>query len=294
MTTAIEWCDEVWNPTVGCSRVSAGCENCYAIAVARRNMAPAHRGLTKWRDPASTRPGSDWTGEVRTLPERLEQPLRWRKPRRIFVNSMSDLFHPAVPLSFIAEVWGVMQQCERHTFLVLTKRPERAVAFFDWLDEGGEIDYRSRPLPNVHLGVSAEDQATWDERVPLLFECPASVRWVSCEPLLGPIDPRTPWLEGKADRDLEWIVIGGESGPGARPCDVEWIRGIMQRSCNVPIFVKQLGAHFIDTKNAIGGVRARPPAEYGPLHRRLRDHKGGDMEEWPGDLRVREYPSSPW
>ena len=294
--TSIEWADKVWNPVVGCTRVSAGCDHCYAIRVAARGMSAQHRGLTKLRPKDASRPGPDWTGEVRCLPQLLAVPLRWRKPQRVFVNSMSDLFHAQVPFEFIAAVFGVMAVANRHTFLVLTKRPERALAFFGWLDDheygafgamedamedegvcdGIALD-RPWPLPNVHLGVSVEDQATANERVPVLLDCPAAVRWVSYEPALGPVD-WTQWLApgwpGRCTDGprLDWIVVGGESGPGARPCDVAWIRSIVEqcRAAGVKAFVKQLGSAWA---SANGG-----------------DRKGGDLSRWPTDLAIRELP----
>lgn len=304
MSTAIEWCDETWNPVVGCSRVSAGCYNCYAIGVAGRNLCEQHRGLTKVRPKGSSRPGQDWTGEVRTLPARLGEPLKWRKPRRVFVNSMSDLFHDRVPFEFVAAVFGVMSVSYQHTFLILTKRPARGVEFFEWLSGVADVEGESQlgvslmhaadlfhdtdherwdlavtrsgrevnfgddpwPLPNVQLLVSAEDQAAWDERVPLLSKLEASVRGVSAEPLLGPIEPH-------GIGALDWIVIGGESGPGARDCDVSWIRSLAAKAGDgsVATFVKQLGSR------SVGG-----PPQTG---------KGNDMAQWPSDLRVQQLPA---
>lgn len=312
MSTKIEWCDEVWNPIVGCSRVSRGCDHCYAKGIAHRQLSPRHRGLTKAQlarggdpRPHGNQIGIDWTGRVRLLPDVLPRPLGWRRPRRVFVNSMSDLFHPAVPSEFVAAMFGVMAACSRHTFLLLTKRDpgswyrwiegreidaiESAVTRYDLFPRVGLTADFTWPLPNVHLGVSAEDQPTWDKRVPRLLECPAALHWVSCEPLLGPIDlcPRT-----KDRPHVEHVVIGGESGPRARQCNVDWIRSIVKqcRQAGILAFVKQLGAHYVDPANAVGGVLAKPPDVYGPLVRRLRDHKGADLAEWPADLRVRELP----
>jgi protein gp37 len=345
MATAIEWCDETWNPVVGCSRVSAGCDHCYAMGVAHRGLRPEHGGLTKMRPKDAKRPGVDWTGKVLAVPERLGTPLRWRKPRRVFVNSMSDLFHEALPFEFVAAVFGVMAACPQHTFLVLTKRPARALEFFAWLhretrdpdgewwgvggvlqvmagahwpdlpeDEGDGIEtgrfaqlvevgeeWRPWPLANVHFGVSAEDQATWDERVPLLLQCPAAVRWVSVEPMLGPIDMHTRVIGGTALGFLNWIVVGGESGPGARMFDVAWARSLVQhcRDVRTPVFVKQLGAQPIDALDRDRwptGTAFGEPVLHGSQWRarvKLRDRKGGDMAEWPADLRVRELPEVP-
>jgi protein gp37 len=174
MSSAIEWTDEVWNPTVGCSKVSPGCDNCYAIRVAAREMQEAHKGLTeggrnalvKWFDAETggyTRPGRvdlgplDWTGEVRLLPDRLDTPLHWRKPRRVFVDSMSDLFHPDVPEKFIASVWNTMARTPRHTYQILTKRPQRMASVLPWI---ATPDGDPALLPNVWLGTSASPRAS--------------------------------------------------------------------------------------------------------------------------------------
>lgn len=305
--TSIAWTDVTWNPTRGCSRVSEGCRNCYAERVAHRFSydGGTYEGLT--RDTAN---GPRWTGEVRLVPHLLDWPLRKRKPLRIFVNSMSDLFHESLSDEEIAAVFGVMAACPQHTFQILTKRAERLPKWFAWLQAKIEASHqvfpddsdgwiarhlvtnRARhfgapgkvqasgddwPLPNVWLGVSVENQATADDRIPLLLQTPAAVRFLSCEPLLEPIrletnlfDPqyccwdcgamicRGPGntyererellqncvvckasLDGK--RKLDWVIIGGESGPGARPVDVAWIRSVHDQCANaaVPVFVKQ-------------------------------------------------------
>lgn len=315
--TKIQWTQATWQVTAGCSRVSEGCGGasgggCYAERMAHRlgsnPQTPQYHGLTR-----KTSKGPRWTGEVRLLPERLSEPLRWRKPRRVFVDSMSDLFHEDVPDEYIAAVFGVMAACPQHTFQVLTKRPQRAAKWFEWLHARGWgkdaahwwveecIDYAIRhagdlpkrrdpfdglphdwPLPNVWLGTSVEDQATADERIPHLLQCPAAVRFVSYEPALGPVD-FTPYLVddlhqmGRAPRmELDWIIVGGESGPGARPFDVQWARDTIAqcRAAGVPCFVKQLGPYY----------------EVGVRRIRWRDPKGGNPEEWPADLRVREFP----
>lgn len=299
--TGIEWTDATWNPVRGCSRVSAGCENCYAEKVAARFHRPglAYEGLTR-----ETAKGRVWNGEIMLLPEQLDQPLRWRKPRRIFVNSMSDLFHEGVPESFIRDVFGVMSRAKQHTFQILTKRPERMRRTAKALGFN---------LPNVWLGVSVEDQAAADERIPLLLQTPAAVRFLSVEPLLGPVDllyPKTVWPDGPqrccsgfecgcmgkpVDPPLiwgnggwiDWIIVGGESGPGARPCDVKWIASIVQdcRDAGVPCFVKQLGAKAIDDRLLNVGVK---PAR--PYRLPLKSRKGDDPSEWPEALRVQEFP----
>lgn len=237
--TAIEWSEMVWGPVTGCSKVSPGCAHCYAERLTKR-----FAGRPGW--PAQFRP---WTPEnaaenVVLHPERLGLPLTWRKPRRVFVNAMSDLFHEQVPDEFIAEVWEVMAQTPQHTYQVLTKRPERMRAWAlresqRWADYAAQFDgcpvvaMRKSPaaqwarkkalspaLPNVWLGVSVENQRWADERIPLLLDTPAAVRFISAEPLLGPLDLRC-WLpggQGWTDRpNLSWVICGGESaGPADR------------------------------------------------------------------------------
>ena len=296
-TTAIEWCDRVWNPAVGCSRVSRGCERCYAERVAHRGMLPEHKGLT-----VRGKHGPRWTGEVRFLAERLAEPLSWRKPQRVFVNSMSDLFHEALSIPDIARVFAVMAQAERHTFQVLTKRAKRmrevlASELF-WADvdlahiemfsgDGGTEDDRdrvanacgARVLPNVWLLVSVEDQATADERIPHLLACPAAVRGVSYEPAIGPVAFQQLWMTSHTaggDDGIGWVIVGGESGPGARPFDLAWARSVIAqcRAAGVACFFKQMGS--------------RPMLDGAPMT--LKHGKGADLGELPVDVRVREWP----
>ncbi len=302
--TSIEWTDETWNPFKGCSRVSPGCDNCYAMLMAHR--FPWGEGLTRIRKKDRQ---VDWSGTVRFYEEELARPLRWRKARRVFVCSGSDIFHESNAFEQIAAVFGVMASCPRHTFQVLTKRPIRAAAFFTWVAARGESDMAQHsvclieavahglghklaedahvrvetapvaawPLPNVWVGVSAEDQQRWDERVPILLEdVPAAVRFVSAEPLLGPI--------GFADVDrtaIDWIIVGGESGRGARPLDLRWVEDIIHMSAykGIACFVKQLGHH----------PRIGPDARFSPPL----TGKGGDPREWPPHLRVRQWPADP-
>lgn len=304
--SAIEWTDATWNPVIGCSRVSEGCRNCYAertaIRLVKRTVVGAtpqdlrsipgpYAGLVK-----STPSGPRWTGEVRLVESVLDAPLRWKRPRRIFVNSMGDLFHEKVSGEWMARVFGVMARCPQHTFQVLTKRPEN---MRDWMNifratvpkgaiteaEHREIVERGWPLPNVWLGVSVEDQATADERIPLLLQTPAAVRWVSYEPALAPVD-FAPWLfsdgvrPGVGGRSLDWVVVGGESGPGARPFNLAWAYSTIAqcKAAGVPVFVKQLGA--MPELHVAADV----------LHMPILRGKGGDPAEWPEDLRVREFP----
>ena len=297
----IEWTDATWNPVVGCSRVSAGCQNCYAERVAHRGMAEQHRGLTIAGEKAPR-----WNGQVRFVPHVLDKPLRWTKPRRVFVNSLSDLFHEGVSNEQIAAVFGVMAGAPQHTFQVLTKRPERMAEWFRWAESNDHASPLSAacehavaqlvercvafqagpgltwPLPNVWLGVSVEDQATAEERVPLLLNTPAALRWVSYEPALGPVrfealvDDEIGASWNAFEAGLHWVVVGGESGPSARPFNIKWAMDTVRSGANagVPVFVKQLGSQPRD----------------GALCVPLRDRKGGDWDEWPEDLRVREMP----
>lgn len=306
----IEWTDATWNPVRGCSRVSEGCRNCYAERLAARFSGP---GLWAEGLAENTPGGPRWTGRVELVPDKLDQPLRWTRPRRVFVNSMSDLFHEGLSNEAVAAVFGVMAAAPRHTFQVLTKRPERMRHWLRvWLlkfameqrdiasapslrqtcmkaafTAMGETDRARRlldpqwhgdhdggpwPLPNVWLGVSVEDQATADERIPLLLDTPAAVRFVSAEPLLGPLD-LSPWLMARDERDrrqgaaywaftrsarakppsladpavyapsLDWVITGGESGPGARPAHPQWFRDIRDacEAAGVAHFHKQNG-----------------------------------------------------
>lgn len=303
--TSIQWTDRTWNPVRGCSVISPGCVNCYAMKQAHRFSGPgrAYEGLTK-----QTKAGPQWTGVVRTVESALLEPLSWRKPQKVFVNSMSDLFHEDVPWSFIEQVFDVMQQASRHTFQILTKRAENMRQFAEnWAFHHGG------PLPNVWMIVSVEDQQRADELIPELLRTPAAVRGISAEPLLGPLDLKVAriaewpdmshWMPNKEEPDdwkywmhrdngIRWVIVGGESGPGARPCDLAWIRSIVQQcqAAGVACFVKQLGAQprsehgstDIPQREAVSRVD-RPMIGF-------KDLKGGDLEEFPADLQVRQFP----
>ena len=210
--SSIEWTEATWNPVTGCSKVSAGCKNCYAERLAFRLEA---MGNIRYRN-----------GFQVTLHEDLiELPTRWRDPRVIFVNSMSDLFHEDVPAKFIQRVFATMRKCPQHTFQVLTKRSERLRELASELDWPG----------NVWMGVSIEDEQVL-HRVHDLLAVPAAIRFLSCEPLIGPLDDLP--LKG-----IHWVIVGGESGPGARPMQIEWLRSIFRqcRKSKVPFFFKQWG-----------------------------------------------------
>jgi protein gp37 len=256
--TSIEWTDCSWNPIVGCTEISPGCANCYAarLAATRLRETPQYKGLaiahpTRFVELLDEGAGCKprWTGEVRLLGERLEEPLDWRKPRRIFVCDMGDLFHEGVEDEWILQVWGIMAGSPQHTFQILTKRAERMrqwlAKFMAEVRETGSTEKDPVPLQNVWLGVSVENQHFADERIPLLLATPAAVRWISCEPLLGPVHPWGEWLYKLPRRDtkLDWVVCGGESGPNARPMDPHWAISLRDQcqSAGVPFFFKQWG-----------------------------------------------------
>ncbi len=230
--STIEWTDATWNPVVGCRKVSAGCEHCYAERMAKRLAAMARADLEEGRNPGKKATyleviGSDgkWNGKVVLDEIALDQPLGWRAPRMIFVNSMSDLFHVDVPLDFIQRVFEVVRRCPQHTFQVLTKRPERA----------SELSPNLEWPANLWMGTSVEDSRVV-KRVGHLQETDAHVRFLSVEPLLGPI-PNLPL------RLIHWVIVGGESGPGARPMEKEWVRQLRDQclSKGVAFFFKQWG-----------------------------------------------------
>ena len=256
----IEWTDATWNPIVGCTRVSEGCMNCYAERFAAR-FPDRFGGVSRM-----TEYGPRWTGKIVLRPEALNLPLRWRKQRRIFVNSMSDLFHENVEFAHIVAIFRVMAIAQHHTFQILTKRPQRMLEVMNLLPEAlktifpaekhPEVNAPGWPLPNVWLGVSVENQRAADERIPLLLQTPAAVRFLSCEPLLGPVDLKPylePYIRTKhdgskrgtvwADPGIDWIIVGGESGPGARPMHPDWVRSIRDqcKAAEVPFFFKQWG-----------------------------------------------------
>lgn len=299
--TGIEWTDATWNPLRGCSRVSEGCRNCYAEKVAYRFSGPGqpYEGLV--RIGAAGERKAEWNGEVRLVEKHLLDPLRWKRidvapahpphgtiwrPRKIFVNSMSDLFHPNVPDEWIDLIFGVMAHAPQHIFQILTKRPERMLHWanakeremrvYDALVDSNLADERQNdrlicraqdrilkydteygryfdckwPLPNVWLGVSVENQKAADERIPLLLQTPAAVRFLSVEPMLGPVDLgrflfADPTRPGRRLNQLHWAIVGGESGPGARPMHPEWARSLRDQcsAAGVAFFFKQWGEY---------------------------------------------------
>ena len=342
--TAIQWTDETWNPLVGCSRVSSGCVNCYAERQAYRNAA---MGISRY-DGLTHKVGGEvrWTGVVRLVHEALDKPLRWRRPRKVFVNSMSDLFHEAGSADDVAAIFAIMAlagsspcgSVRGHTFQVLTKRADNlamlrsdkfrlsvadyvmsaAESYPDlhatrgrWsqdVRDGIRNDRAWWPLPSVWLGVSVEDQATADARIPRLLETPARVRFVSYEPALGPVDFGhflcRDYSAGRLTIGcyLDWIIVGGESGPGARPFDLVWAWSTIRqcRDVGVAVFFKQAGARPILSRlpawheDGWGQADLQLSGAEGLRVNRwnvhLRDPKGGDPEEWPTGLRVRDFP----
>jgi protein gp37 len=261
--TKIAYVDETWNVSTGCTPVSPGCENCYA-----RDM---HRRLQAMESPKYTHPFED----VRFHPEELAKPLRWNKPRRIFVNSMSDTFHPSVTDEQIAELWAVMSTCSHHTFVVVTKRIERAASL---LPSFVDLDH---PYRNIWLVATCEDQEHADERIPHLLRCPAAVYGVSLEPLLSRIDVNKgcqPILNPR----LDWVIVGCESGTSRRPCDNAWAVDIARqcREAGVPFFGKQF-----EVGGIVGGR---------PYHREWGTRVSRHPEDWRPELRHQMYPGDHW
>lgn len=286
--TKIEWANKTWNPTRGCSLVSDGCKHCYAMRQAHRfNTAGGpYEGLT-----VLTSTGPKWNGDITLVPDKLGEPMRWRNPCRIFVNSMSDVFHEGVDDSFIDRIFGVIQLCPQHIFQILTKRPQRMMEYMNEPGRGGKVMLAAEreafdqdtlaqrhgrlpatakydktaditageslikvkggtwPPPNAWMGTSVENQKTADERIPFLLRTLAMVRWISAEPLLGMIDLREAHVTKQRLANwpnptrVDWVVVGGESGPGARPMDPEWARSLRDQcvSRNIAYFFKQYG-----------------------------------------------------
>jgi protein gp37 len=269
--TGIEWTHvpgyrgATWNPVRGCTKISPGCKHCYAETFAER-----------WRGVAGHPYEQGF--DLRLVPEKLDEPLRKRDPRAYFVNSMSDLHQDGVPMGFVLQTYAVMQACPRHIFMVLTKRADNMRAAIAKQQTGSGVVVNGKTLTqaylngvplNVWLGVSVEDRKYGLPRIDILRETPAAVRFLSIEPLLEDL--------GAIDlRGIHWVVVGGESGSGARVCDLAWIRSVVAqcREQMVPVFVKQLGAH--------------PRGPDGLVS--LITRKGGTLMEMPEDLRIREFP----
>jgi protein gp37 len=341
-SSKIEWTNTTWNPLVGCRSCSSGCAKCYAEVMSNRLKGMAKKDLQSGKNPGRKShylnvigENGKWNNQVELVPEALADPLKWKRPRKVFVNSMSDLFYgndadlrscgargikfTPVPFEYVDKVFAVMALCPQHIFQVLTKRPDRMAKYFELPDRHNQIELAAEsikagdpsfggkhllpaiPFKNVHLGTSVENQAAADERIPYLFKCPAAIRFLSAEPLLGGIGlaRHLPHVHGiRADRF--WVIVGGESGLGARPCDVDWIRSIVSqcKAAGVACFAKQLGAnvrdmgttsadHFDESECWPKGTKIDKSDSH---HVLLDDSKGGSPDEWPIDLRVREFP----
>ncbi len=322
--SSIEWTDATWNPVRGCSRLSPGCGGanhqggCYAENIAARFSGPGQpfEGFAE-----RTQHGGRWTGKMDVVWPMVDQPIRWRKPRRIFANSMSDLFHKDLPRDDVAVIYGTAiaaVHLRGHTFQILTKRADHMRELLNdeefWEIANAEAsrlviehtdplnrrkdDARATsgeygpdaPPPGIWLGVSVEDQERADERIPDLLATPAAVRFLSCEPLLGPVDLMevipNPLIWSPVHgmtRLVDWVIIGGESGPRSRPFMLSWAASLIDqcRSAGVAAFMKQVGAEAYDDRSYVGST---PRFE-------TKDKKGGDMSEWPEDLRIRELPT---
>jgi protein gp37 len=363
----IEWTDCTWNPVIGCQHVAEGCRNCYAEKMSKRLAAMGQDDYAQVLDAKGR-----FNGRAITRPETLAEPLHWRKPRKVFVNSMSDLFHEDVPFEFIAAVYGVMAACPQHTFQVLTKRPERMLEFMEWAQGGTRVADAMRDLQktidaepvasrradmnkvgrtwNLHAGAenldAGNEKSSWPlwplknvwhgtsiaeprdlPNVKTLRRVPSVVRFISYEPAIAAVDLRDDlWVtcrecdgagmvgpDGSAcncakysprpgyerRNEIHWVIVGGESGPGARPCDVAWIRSIVQqcKAAGVACFVKQLGAVPVDRADDLNWEPGHVPGQFHALAyadggHPLKDRKGGSPEEWPEDLRVRQFPEA--
>ena len=239
--SSIEWTEATWNPVTGCDRVSPGCDHCYAATLAKRLKAMGNPRYLKDGPATTSGPGFGLT----LHPDQVDLPRRWRGPRIVFVNSMSDLFHPKVPDEFVEAVWTTMADTPQHTYQILTKRHQRLPRLVE------RLTVRFGVLPNVWLGVSVEDQEWAERRIPRLIETAAAVRFVSCEPLLGPVDlsellrPSSPGSSSttRPNPPLHWVIVGGESGHGHRPFDLQWARDLRDQclESSVAFFFKQVG-----------------------------------------------------
>jgi protein gp37 len=282
--TAIEWTHRAgtipatWNPTSGCDKISPGCDNCYALTMAKRLKAMGQAKYQTDGDPRTSGPGFG----IAEHPGAVHEPRRWVKPRTVFVNSMSDLFHGGISEGFIGSVWDTMAATPQHTYQILTKRPARARTILnrwqaaDWTFRRGDAMWcgpLAGPLANVWLGTSIES-ADHIDRAHHLRNTPAAVRFISAEPLLGPLD-------GLDLTGISWLILGGESGPGARPVGLDWFRSLIAvaRRSGTAVFVKQLGSDWASNWSWGGQLVSR------------HDKKGGNWAYWPDDLKIREYPA---
>lgn len=316
----IQWTDETWNWLVGCSRISLGCANCYAAEAAkspRLQQFDQYQGI------------ENWDGKVNFVESQLLKPLTWKKPKKIFTCSMSDVFHESVPFEWIDRGFAVMAIASQHTFQVLTKRPERMLEYITdprtpfRIAEQMDVISKCKqdlpiefPLKSVWLGVSVENQKVASDRIPLLLQTPAAKRFLSCEPLLEKLD-LSEWLGEPIGEEicdaceeiglvyaingsplaggtictkccprLDWIICGGESGKNSRPTHIDWLRSLVEASkaAKVPVFVKQLGSYPIASSGYIKDV------DHTSYKLQLKDRKGGNIDEFPPDLKIRQFP----
>lgn len=294
MATKIEWCEETWNPITGCTPISEGCQNCYAKRLS--NRLKGRCGYDK-----------DNPFSVTLHPDKLDQPLRWRKPRRVFVCSMGDLFHPKVKSQSIAEVFDIIAQAQNHTFLILTKRPRRMKAVLEGFREIWECSCVGWPLPNLWLGVTAENQQRADERIPILLQIPAAKRFVSIEPMLGAVDLQSYVLgdtlcrcDGCMDlaknapemwqaQRIDWVICGGETGPGARPMHPEWVRSLRDQcqASGTPFFFKSWGEYAWEENFPVPDIALKTVKKHVDISIKVGKKRAGrllDGHEWS------EYP----
>ncbi len=271
--TSIEWTDTTWNPTTGCTKVTPGCDNCYAEKIVERFQGKGAFATVTRSEP------------------KLWAPFKWRKPRKVFVNSMSDLFHDQVPDSFIVQVFSVMARTPQHTYQLLTKRHGRMRSLLNQPEFRTAVQSLSPdagwPLKNLWLGVSVEDQKRAALRIPALIDTPAWIRWLSCEPLLGPIDLSATDQDTLVDGGIDWVVVGGESGHGARPMHPDWARGLRDQCVDVgiPFFFKQWGEFAPMVPSVAPGreIRAYPGALLRKAGKKLagRELDGRTWDEFP-------------
>lgn len=269
----ISWTNTTKNPLVGCSKISAGCANCYAATAA---ATPRLQQFQQYQGVVGQH--KNWTGQINFVPNVLDQIRRLTKPQKIFMCSMSDMFHKNVEHEWLIEIWRCMRDCQHLTFQVLTKRPRQMLEFTRWLSRHESLgDNWNSVYGHVWLGTSVENQNVADERIPVLAQVQAKVRFLSCEPLLEDIN-----LKLKRDR-LQWVIVGGESGSGARGCAVSWIRSVVEQCqvAHVPVWVKQTGAAPIMEEG-------QNPSTFSAAIKC--DRKGEALECLPDELKVREFP----
>ena len=305
--TKIQWTEKTWNPIIGCSKISPGCQNCYAEKMANRLLYMfeaicGEDGQSTWAEYSDVTAGGRWNGKTAFVSNALDKPLHWKKPSMIFICSIGNLFHESVPYRWIFGVFEIINQCRHHTFQVLTKRPERMQDFYKkhWPLISKDGNY---PLDNLWLGVTAENQEQADKRIPILLDIPAAVRFVSVEPMLEDIN-LGPYLYSdyeKASHDnqliipangfnhkkLDWVIVGCESGPKRRPCPDHWVSSIVSQcdDSSVPVFVKQLALRRDKAGRNVTGL----PGLWDESDRLV---VSKNPEEWPDHLQVREFPKA--